>query len=168
MRKLKIWLLDWIDIWLMWEVSSGTELVRLLARQAENSTSGWGSFLERSPLDSWYSTSAFRNVPGTVPEDVLICGFKRDSSNLDSAPKMRDSVQLKSCDSFFVTFPSISSETCAVYSSVIPGADGFCDLLFQANSCVSLEIAANFRVSLNVPSSGTGSTVVKTELACFF
>ena len=85
----------WVVI-LLWEVSSGSESVRLLARQAENSTSGWGSFWESSPLGSWFSTSAFRYVPRTVPENVRICGIKRNSSNLDSAPKTRDSVPLNS------------------------------------------------------------------------
>ena len=80
----------------VWEVSSGSESVRLLARQAENSTSGWGSFRERSPLGSWFSTSVFRNVRRVVPENVRICGFRRNLSNLDSAPIMRDSVLLNS------------------------------------------------------------------------
>ena len=52
-------------------------------------------------IRSLVSTFVFRNVPGTVPECVLICGFKRNSSNLDRAPKMRDSVLLNSWDSFF-------------------------------------------------------------------
>ena len=134
----------------LWEVSSGSELVRLLARQAENSTSGWGSFWNWSPLGSWFSTSAFRNVPGTVPEHARTCGFKRNSSNLDRAPKMRDFVLLNSWYSFLVNLPSISSETCATYSSVILGADEFCDWLFLGNSCVSLDTAANFRLFLNV------------------
>ena len=102
-----------------------SESIRLLARQAENSTSGRGSFWELSLLGSWFSRSGmfrnapkcfgvFRNVHGVVPENVRICGFKRNSSNLDSAPKMRDSVLLNSWDSFLVTLPSISSETCAI------------------------------------------------------
>ena len=65
----------------MWEVSSGSESVWLLARQAENSTSGWGSFRERSPLGSWFSALAFRNVPGKAPENVHIDGFTRILSN---------------------------------------------------------------------------------------
>ena len=128
-----------VDTWLfLWEVSSGSESVRLLERRAENSTSGWASFRERSPLGSWFSTSAFRNVPGTVPENVRICGFKGKSSNLDRAPKMQDSVLLNSWDTFLVALPSISSETCALYSSVVPAADEFCDWLFLGYSCVSL------------------------------
>ena len=78
-------------------------------------------------------------------ENVRICGFKRKSSNLDRAPKMRDSVLLKSWDSFFVTLPSISWGTCAIYSSVIPGSGEFCDWLFLGYLYVSLVIAANFR-----------------------
>ena len=72
--------------------------------------SGWGSLWESSSFVLWFSTFLFRNVPGTVPECVRICGFKNTSSNLDRAPKMRDSVLLNSWDSFLVTLLSISSE----------------------------------------------------------
>ena len=53
-------------------------------------------------------------------------------------------------DSFLVTLPSTSSETCAIYSSVIPAADEFCNCLFLGYSCVSLDITANFRLFLSV------------------
>ena len=154
----------------LWEVSSGSESVRLLARQAENSTSRWGSFWERSPLGSWFSTSAFRNVPGIVPENVRICGFKRNLSNLNSASKIQDPVQLNSWDSFSVTLPSISSGTCAIQSSVTPGVAEFCDWLFLGYSCVSLAIAANFRLFLNaaiILEEGKVSAVVKTAIVLF-
>ena len=82
---------------------------------------------------------------------VRICWFKRNSSNLDRAPKMRDSVQLNSWDSFFVTLPSISSETCVIYSSLILGTDVFRDWPFLGFSCcISLVTAANFRLFLKV------------------
>ena len=42
------------------------------------------------------------------------------------APKMRNSVLLNSWDRFLVNLPPISSETCPIYSSVIPGASVFC------------------------------------------
>ena len=61
---------------------------------------------------------------------------------------MRDSVLLHSWDSFLVTLPSTSSEICAIYSSVIPGVDEFCYWLFIGYSCVSLDIATNFRLFL--------------------
>ena len=102
-----------------------------------------GIILGTIPAWFLFSTSAFRNVPGTVPENVRIRGFKRNSTNLDRAPK-------NSWDSFLVALPSISSETCAIYSSAIPGADEFCDWLFLGYSCVSLHRAANFRLNLNV------------------
>ena len=64
---------------------------------------------------------------------------------------MRDSVRLNSWDSFSVTLPSISSETCVIYSSLILGADVFLDWPFlEFSSCVSLVTAANFRLFLNV------------------
>ena len=77
-----------------WEVESGSESVRLLERQAENSTSGWASFWERYPLASCFSPSAFGNVRVTALENVRICWFKRNLSNLDRSPKMRDSFLL--------------------------------------------------------------------------
>ena len=135
----------------MWGASSGSESVRLLARQAKKSTSGWGSFWERSPLGSWFSTSVFRNVPGTVPENVRICGFKRNSPNLDRAAGMRDSVLLNSWDCSLVSLPSISSETCVMYSSLILGTDVFRDGQFLGcSSYVSLVAAATFRLLLKV------------------
>ena len=72
--------------------------------------SGWGSLWESSSFVPWFSTFVFRNVPGTFPECVRICGLKRNSSNLDIAPKMRDSVLLKFWDSFLVTLPSNLSD----------------------------------------------------------
>ena len=96
-------------------------------------------------IRSWFSTFVFRNVPGTVSECVRICWFERHSSNLVRAPKMRDSVLLNFWDSFRVTLPSICSETCVIYSSLIPGTDVFRDWPFLGfSSCVSLVTAANF------------------------
>ena len=134
---------------LLWEVSSGSESIKLLVRQAENSTSGRGSFWERSPLGSWFSTSVFRNVPGTVPESVRIYGFQRNSYNLGTAPKMRGSLLLNSWDRFLMTLPSISSKTYVKNSSLILGTDVFRDWLFLGYPCVSFEKAANFRLFLN-------------------
>ena len=113
--------------------------------------SGWGSLWESSSFVPWLSTFVFRNVSGTVLECVRICWFRRNSSNLDRAPKMRDSVLLNSWDSFLVTLPSISSESCVIYSSLILGTDVFRDWPFlEFSSCVSLVTAANFRLFLNV------------------
>ena len=113
--------------------------------------SGWGSLWESSSFVPWFSTFSFRNVPGTVPECVVICWFQRKSSNLDRAPKMRDSVRLNSWDSFLLTLPSISSETCVIYSSLVLGTDVFRDWPFLGcSSCVSLVTAANFRFFLTV------------------
>ena len=50
--------------------------------------SGWGSIWDSSSFVPWFSTFEFRNVPGTVSEGVVICWFKRNSSNLGRAPKM--------------------------------------------------------------------------------
>ena len=125
--------------------------------------------MESSSFIPWLPTFVFRNVPGTVPECVVICWFKRNSSNLDRAPKMRDSVRLNFWDSFLVTLPSICSETCVMYSSLILGTDVFRDWPFLGfSSCVSLVTAANFRLFLNVAIflKGKCYAVMKTELFC--
>ena len=81
-------------------------------------------------------------VPGTVSESVRICWFKRNSSNLDRAPKRRDSVLLNSWDSFLPTLLSVSSESCVIYSSLILGTDVFRDWPFLGfSSCISLVTA---------------------------
>ena len=82
---------------------------------------------------------------------------------------MRDSVLLYSWDNFSVTLPSISSETCAIYSSLILGREVFRDWPFlEFSSCVSLVTAANFRLFLNVAIflKGKCYAVMKTELFC--
>ena len=82
---------------------------------------------------------------------------------------MRDCVLVNSWDSFLVTLPSISSETCAIYSSLILGTDVFRDWPFlRFSSCVSLVTAANFRLFPNVAISLKGKcyAVMKTELFC--
>ena len=62
---------------------------------------------------------------------------------------MRDSVLLKSWDSFLVTVPSISSEIYVIYSSLILETDVFRDSPFLGcSSCVSLVMAANFPLFL--------------------
>ena len=137
--------------WNLWGALSMSESIERRDWQTDRPTSGWGSSWERSSFGSWFSTFVFRNVPGTVPECVRICGFRRNSSNLERAPKMRDSVLLNSRDSFLVTLPSISSETCVIYSSLILGTDVFRDWPFLGcSSCVFLVTAANFRLFLNV------------------
>ena len=128
--------------------------------------SGRGSLWESSPFFPWFSTFVFRKVPGTVPECVRICGFKRNSSNLDRARKMRDPVLRNSWDSFLVTLPSISSETCVIYSSLILGSDVFRDWPFIGCSfCVFLITAANFCLFLNDANflKGKCYAVMKTE-----
>ena len=80
---------------------------------------------------------------------------------------MLDSVLLNSWDSFLVTLPSISSETCVIYSSLILGTDVFCDWPFLGfSSCISLVTAAKFRLFLNVDIflEGKCYAVMKTEL----
>ena len=132
--------------------------------------SGWGSLWESSSFVPWFSTFVFRNFPGTVSECVRICWFKRNSSNLDRAPKMRDCVLLNSWDRFLLTLSSISSETCGIYSSLILGTDVFRDWPFLGfSSCVSLVTAANLRLFLNVAIflKGKCYAIMKTELVLY-
>ena len=78
-------------------------------------------------------------------------GSREFSSNVDRAPKMRDSVLLNSWDSFLVTLPSISSESWVICSWLILGSDVFRVWPFQGCSfCVSPATAANYRLFLNV------------------
>ena len=150
-------------------VSPVSESIEWRDWQTEGPTSGWGSLWESSSFGPWFSTFMFRNVSGTVSECVRICWFKRNSSNLDRAPKMQDSILLNPWDSFLVILPSISSETCVIYSSLILGTDVFRDWPFLGfSSCDSLVTAANFRLFLNVAIflKGKCYAVMKTELFC--
>ena len=131
--------------------------------------SGWGSLWESSSFVTCFPTFVFRNVPGTALECAVICWFKRNLSNLDRAPKMRDSVRLNSWDSFLNNLLSICSETSVIYFSLILGTDVFRDWPFlRFSSCVSLVTAANFRLFLNVTTflKGKSYAVMKTELFC--
>ena len=149
----------------MSRATSGPEFCVIWLRKMPSS--GWRSLWESSSFVLWFSTFGFRNVPGTVPACVRICWLKRNSSNFDRVPKMQDSVQLNSWDCFLVTLPSISSEVCVIYSSLILGTDVFCDWPFLGcSSCVSLVTAANFRLFLNIANflKGKCYAVMKTEL----
>ena len=67
---------------------------------------------------------------------------------------MRNSVLLNCGDNFLVTLPSISSETCEIYSSLILGTDVFRDWpLLGCSSCVFLVTVANFRLFHKVATS---------------
>ena len=70
-----------------------------------------GSSQERSPVVSQFPEFLFLDVSGTVTEPDRPCGFRRNASSFDKAPKIRDSVLLISFEKFSVTLPSISSET---------------------------------------------------------
>ena len=75
-----------------------------------------------------------RNGSGVSP----YVWVQKNSCSLDRAPKMRDSVQLNSWDSFLATLSSISSKTCVMYSSLILGRDVFRDWPFLGcSSCFS-------------------------------
>ena len=95
----------------LWGYSSASGLVRWSKWWEEYLTSGQESSEERSPVVSRFSELLFLDVPGRATEQVRTCGFRRNSSSFDKAPKIRDSVLLNSFESFLVTLPSISSET---------------------------------------------------------
>ena len=136
-------------------------------RGEENSTSGPGSSEGRSPVVPWFSRLLLLDVPGATTEQVRTCGFKRNSSSFDKAPKMRDYVLLNSFESFLVTLPSISSETWEIYSWVSSGSRTFGALPLLVLSGVSLETAANFLLFLNVAIKLGEKvfSVVKTEFS---
>ena len=151
---------SWREWWLWGSVSAPE-------RGEENSTSGPGSFEGRSSLVPWFSRLLILDVPGAATEQVRTCGFKRNSSSFDNAPKMRDSVLLNSFESFLVTLPSISSETWEIYSWVNSGSRTCGALSPLVLSGVSLETAANFLLFLNVAIKFGEkiSSVVKTEFS---
>ena len=134
----------------LWAYSSTSELLRLPERWEEIIASGHGSFGEWSPLGSRLPELLFLVVPGTATEQVPTCGFRRNSSNLDKAPEIRDSVRLRSFETFLVLVSSISSETWDMYSWAISGSTVFCNWLFLVFSGVSLETVANFLFFLKV------------------
>ena len=135
--------------------------------KTEKSTSGWSSL-----ISSWFSTSVFRDGPGTVAESVHLCGLKRNSSNSNRASELKDSVVLDYWDSFSVTLPSISLKTCVIYSSLDLGTDVFRDWPFlRHSSCDSLAKVANFRWFFNVAiflEGRNAKKAVKTELFVYF
>ena len=100
-------------------------------------------------MGSRFSELLFLDAPGTAMEQVT-CGFRRNSSSFDKAPKMRDCVQINSWESFLVTLPSIFSETRVMYFSAVPGLGVLCESFFLVVSGVSLETAARFLIFLNV------------------
>ena len=72
--------------------------------------SGWGSLWESSSFVPWFILNTFRNVSRVVKEWPWRSGFMRKTSSRASAPSMRFSVLLNSCDNFLATIPSISSK----------------------------------------------------------
>ena len=126
----------------MWWVSSSYEPFRLLQWWEENTASGQGSFRERCPVGSRFPESLFLDVPGTATEQIRPCGFRRNSSSLDRAPKI--CVWLNSFERFLVTLPLTSSETWGMYSWAISRSSVFSDWLFLVFPGVSPETAAKF------------------------
>ena len=154
-RKVIVSLNEWMKtmhfkIVLLWGYSSKSGLFRFPEWWEENPTSGQGSSTERSPVGSRLSELLFLDVPGTATEQLRTCGFRRNSSSFDRAPKIRDSVLLNSFESFLVNLPSISSETWEMYSWAISGSSVFWEWLFLVFSGVTLETAASFLLFLKV------------------
>ena len=121
----------------------------LLVREAENTTSGQGSFKERSS-ESSRIFELFLDIPQSATEQARACGFRRNSPSSDKAPQLCDYVRLNSWESFSVTLSSNFPETWVMHSSAIPGLSVFWDWLFLVFSGVSFETAANFLPFLNV------------------
>ena len=77
-----------------------------------------------------FSGVLFLDVPGTSTEKARTCGFRRNSSSSDKAPKIRGSVLLNSFESFLVTLSSISSKSWEMSFRVDSGSSMFCAVLF--------------------------------------
>ena len=146
----RYWRISLLALVTMWGCTSASGLFRRPEGWEEYPTSGQGSSEERSPVVSRFSELLFLNFPGTATEQVRNCGFRRNSSSLDRAPKMRDSVLLNSFESFLITLPPISLETREIYSGSLPESSVFCDWLLLVFSGVSLETAASFLLFLKV------------------
>ena len=64
-------------------------------------TSWWGSLWEQSSSYSWFSTFYFRNASEKVPDCTRAREFRKKSSSVDWASRIRLSVLLNSKDNFF-------------------------------------------------------------------
>ena len=115
--------------------------------------SGWGSLWEQSSFVlPWFSSYAYRNVSGAVPEWPWISGFRRNSWSSDREPKMQLSLPLNSLDSFFVTLHSIFSEVCVIVSFCDLGTFVICAKVFLGCfSWCSLLREASFRFFSELP-----------------
>ena len=69
--------------------------------ELRRAASGWGSLWESSSFAPWFILNTFRDASGVVPEWPWISGLMRKASSRPSAPSMRFSVLLNSCDNFF-------------------------------------------------------------------
>ena len=105
-------------------------------------------------IPSWFLVFYIR-VPGCSQNGYGVCPYlwvqKSNSSNLDRAPKMRDSILLNIWEKFLVTLPSISSQTWVIYTSLILGMDVYRDWPFPGCSfCVFLDMITSFHLFLNI------------------
>ena len=146
----------------MWWISSSPESFRLLEWQAENNASGQGSSTESSPVVFLFFEPLFLDAPGRATGNIRTCGLRRNSSSLDKAPKMPDSVRLNSLERFSLTLSSISPEAWEIYSWSIRGSSVFCAWLLFVFSSVSLETAAIFLLIFNV------ALIVREKLCQFW
>ena len=121
-------------------------------------------------MGSRFSESLVLDVPGAAAEQIRTCGFRRNSSSLDKAPKRRDSVRLISFKSFWVTLLSISSKTWEMWFRAILESSLYCDWLFLVFSGIPLATAANFHLFLKVAMilKGKVLSAVQTDLKCYF
>ena len=107
------WSLSVMSLLLLWIIL----ITRVVGREHRFGTGiAYGTIPSGFPI-FWVNVPG---CPGTATEQVRPCGFMRNSSNLDKAPKIQDSVLPNSWDSFWVILPWISSKTCVIYSSVFP------------------------------------------------
>ena len=136
---------------------------------------GGGSHLRMSIILGmrffWFLVSHVRVPEGSRKWSIIrTCRLRRSLTSLDSAPKICDSVLLKYWVSFLMTLPTISSEACLIYSSLIFGTDVFSEWPFHGCSfCVFLATTAKLDVFLQCCHllKAKGYAVVRAELVFF-
>ena len=109
----------------------------------------------KSHFPGWFPV--FQVIP--ISESDCTCAFKRKSSSFQRALKVRVIVMNNSWDSFLMTWPSIFSNICEMYFSVIPGTNMAFHWLLLTFSCASLEIPVNFRLIPNAVISWRDKTM---------
>ena len=130
---------------LVYDASHGSENINWGDPLTEASTSGWGSFWERSSNCSWFSPLKFRKASGIAPDCIRTLTFRTNLSNFDRAPRFRFSIQLNPWHNMFSNLLFSPSNTSVTQSSWIPGTIMFSGwLILRFSKIFSLLMIASF------------------------